>query len=407
MTAILWKELRENIRWASLGALLLAAILLYALYDLDQGWGGFDPYSNTGITLAKKKFLTATTFGFAAVGFLLGLIQILPELNPDRWAGLLHRPAHRGTIFAGKALAGLLLYLLATAAPLGLCILLVAIPGNFPSPFVPAMIQPSVADLLGGIPYYFAALAIALLPSGHTLPGKVLRVLPLFAALNATFFLLATDHFRVAAEAALLTALLLAVAGWGIIRNRSHLHARPRLTQFAFIATIFYSLCGLGELARTVLETLLPEPDDRWSSYEITDDGVPYRLDYHNGVIEAVTDVNGDPATGKDNQPDSINRHTAGMNWVSRFVGDSHGWKPNRWNPSYRESNTYLYSTVFYQQPRTEQWFDLPRTNEIIGFAPYRKAAVARLGPAGFLPPPTHPPRSRKPPTSAPSTATS
>ena len=44
-------------------------------------------------------------------------MQILPELRRDQWAALLHRPVPRGTIFFGKVIAGLLLYLLATAIP--------------------------------------------------------------------------------------------------------------------------------------------------------------------------------------------------------------------------------------------------------------------------------------------------
>ncbi len=382
MTTIVWKELRENVKWAVLAALLLAAGLLYALHHLDQGYGGFDPYSNTGYTLAKKDFLTATTFGFAAVGFIIGLLQILPELNPDRWAALLHRPARPGTIYLGKIVAGLILYALATVPPLAVCVYLVATPGHFPSPFVPGMVRPSLADLIAGLPYLPAALAIGLIRGGP----RILRVLPLFAAINASFFVVSTRDFRLALEASLLTTLLLGLAGWGLIQHRTTLAARPWIARFAFVAVVFYALCGLGELGRKVIDTILPKPDRDWSSYEITDSGVPYRLNYTDGILRSVLDVNGDPATDENAQPETIQRHTIGINWVSRFIGDAHGWKPRRWQPDYRESRSYFFSATFYQEPRTEQWFFLDEPRTLVCYHPHQKSAVAWLGPGGFRP---------------------
>jgi hypothetical protein len=80
------------------------------------------------------------------VGFLLGLIQILPELKRDRWAALLHRPVSRGVILRGKVVAGLILYAVATVLPFLYFVWQAATPGHFAAPFVPGMVQPGVAD---------------------------------------------------------------------------------------------------------------------------------------------------------------------------------------------------------------------------------------------------------------------
>jgi len=113
MRTLLWKEIRENLKW---GLLILCALGVAEFYGLQSrnNQGGLVP-------LMKDSFLMATTWGCAASGLLLAFLQILPEQRRDRWAALLHRPATRDTIFLGKAASGSLLYLLSTAPPFFAC----------------------------------------------------------------------------------------------------------------------------------------------------------------------------------------------------------------------------------------------------------------------------------------------
>src|ERR1700722_2553314 len=158
MKTIIWKELRENLKWAVLACLCLALAEIYTLSD--QRDNGRDIYNN--LTLCSSAFLMVTSFGCSLIGAALAAIQILPELRKDQWAALLHRPVPRSTIFFGKVSAGLLLYFPAAALPLLASVAYAAAPGQFPGPLVPGMILPAASDLFLGMAFYFGALLLSL-----------------------------------------------------------------------------------------------------------------------------------------------------------------------------------------------------------------------------------------------------
>jgi hypothetical protein len=160
MKTMIWKELRENARWA---ALAFFCLLLAETYALSSGRDHIGDLS-TGLTLCSDSFLLVSAFGCAAIGAALGALQILPELRRDQWASLLHRPVPRHVIFLGKVVAGLLLYGLATGLPLLVSVIDVAWPGHFAAPFVPALARPAASDLFLGVVFYFAALLLSLHP---------------------------------------------------------------------------------------------------------------------------------------------------------------------------------------------------------------------------------------------------
>ncbi len=160
MKMILWKELRENAKWAALGGVCLLLAELFALASSREGSSG----SMSGVTLCSDGFLLVSVFGCAAIGAGLGALQILPELRRDQWASLLHRPVRRRVIFLGKAAAGTVLHLLAAGLPLLVSTLFVAWPGQFAAPFVPGLAIPAASDVLLGLAFYFLALLLALQP---------------------------------------------------------------------------------------------------------------------------------------------------------------------------------------------------------------------------------------------------
>ncbi len=380
MSALVWKELRENVKWALLAMLALGGAEIYALHHNQEPWQ-MDLYFRDGITLCKKPFLVATMFGCAAVGGLLGLLQILPELKRDRWAALLHRPVSRGQFFWGKAVAGLLLYLLAAGVPFLVSVWFVATPGNFATPFVPEMIRPGLADLAAGAAYYFAALAVAL-HGGHI----VLRLLPLFAALHVSFFALDEKLFRVALEAALSMALALCLAGWGAIHDRESLRSRPWMGRIAFLIVAFYGACGAGDLAKSLGGILGRAGDQKKIVWQVLAEGAPARLAYVNDVVVAATDAEGKPFAERKYQPDQIRSHSLWPSTTSLYIGDSHGWRPRRDEAGYRESSSYLSASSPFERPRFEQWFHLKKENRYVGFLPDQKVAFASLGSSGFAP---------------------
>jgi hypothetical protein len=382
MMPLVWKELRENFKWALLAMVALGAAELYGVYPHnpeDETFG----FQINGITLTKTSFLTVTTFGCAAVGLVLGLIQILPELRRDRWAALLHRPVTRGTILRGKALAGLILYLVATAPPFLYCVWLAATPGHFNAPFDPGMVTPGTADLVMGAAYYFAALAVALQRGG----GLVLRVLPFFAAIHASYFVLTNNLFHVAVEAALLMTLALFLTSWGTIHDQDSLRGRPWLGRAAFLAAVLYGICGVGDLLQSLWGAFHPavyQPFERW---EITRAGIPLHITYgKGGVVIGVKDVSGNPLSDPTLKPDRVRSQIEAMNWASEYIGDSHGWRFPEYQFSYRVLRAYAWGNGPTYSPRPEQWFMLVGPRYTVGILSQTKMPFLYLDRNGFEP---------------------
>jgi len=381
MRTLVWKELRENLKWALLLMIVLGMAEMHGLYHTQYG-GPEDTYYNDGITLCKGTFLLVTLFGSAAAGLVLGLVQILPELKRDQWAALLHRPVSRGVIFRGKVAGGLLLYALATLPPFLLCVLLVATPGNFASPFVPGMMLPGLLDTGAGVMYYFAAITLALQR------GKWagLKAFPLLAAVYVTHLANSTELFRVAAEAVALMAPTLCVAGWATMLHPERMGPRPWIGKVAFLAMVFYGACGLGIFADTFFDAVKPQIHSHSFSYVISDEGVPLIQSEDDDLITSVTGLDGNPVNDSRYRPEQIRMHTLFMSGISSYIGDSHGWKPRKWQSTYRETRAYLENLRAYNYPRLEQWFIFMKKQSFVCYLPDEKIAVSRLDARGFQP---------------------
>jgi hypothetical protein len=377
MTAIIWKELRELIKWAALAMLAMGAAQVHALYSMPNG---MDFYHNDGISLCRASFLLLTTFGYPATGIFFGLIQILPELKRDRWAALLHRPVPRTSVLFGKIAAGLILYLIAAGVPFLFSLWLAATPGHLNTPFVPGQALAGLADLCAGLVYYFAALLLGLQAGGW--PG--LRVFPLLAAAHVTYFILDTKYFFVAVEAMALMAVALAVAAWGAINHPRSLGDRPFLAKAAFLAVVFYGACGLGDLGISLLQAFAPPSEGKFTRYAIARDGTPFAITYQDQSVVAVTDLQGRAPTDPRYTPGRVRGNTDDPNTTCGYVGSSHGWRPWSYLQSYRNSTKYLWSYFPYTYPRLEQWFYLREQGVLLGFQPNIKRAFGFLDRRGF-----------------------
>ena len=80
MKMMLWKEFRENFKWA---VLALLALTMAEFYVLSSENANFQSANDNDITLCSSSFLLVTSFGSAVIGAALGVVQILPELRRD------------------------------------------------------------------------------------------------------------------------------------------------------------------------------------------------------------------------------------------------------------------------------------------------------------------------------------
>jgi ABC-type transport system involved in multi-copper enzyme maturation permease subunit len=244
MKSIIWKELRENLKWAALALLCLTLAEIYALYQYRNRFFTFHGDS----TLCNSDFLFVSAVGCALVGAALGAIQILPELRRDQWAALLHRPVPRSTIFFGKVVAGLLLYLPATLVPLLLSVIYVNIPGQFGVPFVPGMVLPAVSDLLLGIVIYFAALLVSL--SQGPWYGK--RALLALSVVPLIVFHFVMGWF----SPLLIAAAIFMMAAHSTMMSHGAGGKEPRLGRICFILVLFAGVEAVLFLVITALSFL-------------------------------------------------------------------------------------------------------------------------------------------------------
>ena len=239
LKAMFWKECRENARWAALALLALSLGLVYAWFRLPSGpalpqiWSG------------ENLVLTITT---PLIGLALGLLQIMPELRRDQWAFLIHRPASRTTLFFGKVLPGLCLYLVATALPLLGLAIWAASPSHVPAPFDFRFTLAGWAAILAGLPFYFAGLLVALRPARWY--GS--RALPLLTALLAPWQAGSRTEFWQTALISLLVLAPLFCAAWGSFLSGGEYKEQTKPARFA-LGTVLYPAVVAGCLAALLL----------------------------------------------------------------------------------------------------------------------------------------------------------
>ncbi len=152
MPAIIWKEIRENLKWAILAMLAPSLVEAFMLRQMSG------PYGTNGQTLLSNGFLALFAIVAGAAAALLGLLQSIPEIHRDQWPFLIHRPITASAIFRAKVVAGLILYLPALLLPVLGAAVWLAIPGHVASPFAWRTVLPVVAAILAGLAFYFAGM---------------------------------------------------------------------------------------------------------------------------------------------------------------------------------------------------------------------------------------------------------
>src|SRR5262245_46210858 len=119
MKSLIWKEWREQFKWAVLPTFLILG-----------------PMGLMGVpALMDPEYLFYVHLVAALFGAVLGFLQVIAEARGDKRSLLLHRPLTRTQVFVAKSCAGLVLYLLAIGIPLASAVSLAATPGHIPQPF--------------------------------------------------------------------------------------------------------------------------------------------------------------------------------------------------------------------------------------------------------------------------------
>lgn len=360
MKPLIWKEFREHLKWIVVpGVLILLPSVLLG--------GPSEPMPSAG---GAFLFFLIASASAAALGF----VQVFFESRGDSRALLLHRPLGRSRIFAGKAIAGVGLYLLALGVPF-LCIQVwIAIPGHMPAPYAVGTSLPWVAEILAGVVYYFAGM----LTAQREARWYGSRGLGLFAALFCTFLVWTLPEFWQALVAIGIFGAMLGVAAWGSFVSGGAYEPQPRLAKAALGLTLLTGLLVVSVLAKYLVGACF-DPGIS-TSYHLDRHGrvliVPWKTGL--GPVGAVTGLDGKAPpdlAGKRvdrNLIEEIGAPMAGMDWPVF--------------QSYRNPGRFYVVHFNESTPGTEVWYYVPDQGRLLGYDEDFKQFLGSFGPDGFVP---------------------
>jgi ABC-type transport system involved in multi-copper enzyme maturation permease subunit len=374
MRTMLWKELRENFKWALLALLALTAAELYTLSSPRQSYS--EDFRE--LTLCSSAFLLTTAFGCSAIGIALALVQILPELRRDQWAALLHRPVPRSTIFFGKVFAGLLLYAGATVIPFIVSAVYVAMPSQFAAPLVPGMLIPGLSDLLLGPVFYFATLLLCL-QRGSWWGSRAaigLSAIPIFVE-----HLVAGWPFLLP----IVSALVYLAAAWGAMLSNGSGQSRSLIARLALplVALLGAETAVLLLLAGLQLLPKSAGPFTQvYSNFEVEADGKVYLATQTGDGTQNLTDMQGNDVPGAE-IPQLIQNPIELLPLSWQFQGSK--LRDAYFRQSPRALANYL--SEFDETQGKEIWYLLRGRNYFVGYDKLSRRAVGICDADGFKPP--------------------
>jgi hypothetical protein len=360
MKPLIWKEFRENFKWAALVVLLLGGITIL------QG-------PPTLLKFMKQEFLLPVSLFAAGCGAALGFLQVFFESRGDRRALLLHRPMSPSRIFLGKAVVGVGLYLLALGIPLAWSVAWAATPGHYAAPFRWRMALPWLADILTGVVYYFAGMLLAQREARWY--GS--RGLGLAAAFLCSFLVWALPEFGQALLAIGILGSLLAVAAWGSFLTGGAYAPQPRLAKAALATTFLLGLLSLSVGGKVAIGAWF-DSDTRYR-YTLDREGRVLVVRTEHGAITSVTDLEG-------RQPQALAGKPLETSALTEFEAPFSG---SLW-PSFRSYRNLGRLSVWYgneSRPGSELWYYVPDQGRLLGYDAPSKRLIGSIGPDGFIPP--------------------
>lgn len=382
MKPMLWKEAREMGRWALLAAIVLGVFAAYALSQTHTQL----VYGNGGGNVS----LLPWAIGAPLAAVVLGLLQILPEQRRDQWAFLVHRPATRDALFGGKATAGLGMYGLAVGVPALVALVWAAMPGHLPIPFDARLALPGLADMLAGVPCYFAGLLTALRPARWY--GS--RALPIPAALAVALLAYSMPSFRSSVTISLLSTVVFALAAWGSFRTTGQYECQPKAAK-ASLGVILYLGIVLAVGALVLLTAAFvprtPEPERPSthirSYYQVTRAGQVLRITIRGGSTVHAEDLQGHAVPIGKHFSESL----LGPNTNTLWDRD---WKAGYGVADYRQSASVfvLAYGISRTKPHAMLWYYHVPERRILGYSRRTQRLTMVAGPqsvvAADAPPP-------------------
>ena len=382
MLAMFRKDLRELAKWAALILLGMAAAIVLVRWATYR-----DHYLLSGNANATS------SIGCAIGGLLLGLMATVFEARRDSWGFLIHRPATRHRLFAGKALAAVVLLWLAAGIPLAASLWWESSPNRRSTPFAWSMGLGNLADLLAGTAYVFCGMAIGI--RGAKWYGS--RVLPLAGGLLASALSYLFPDFLAAAAAVLAVLAIAAAAAWGVFVAGGQDGSTPRIGKAGLGFCVYLALAALMLTAAAFVVGCVIEPlsrrevrEFRYARYDVGRNGQVLRVtgNYYNGgmVSFEVTDLQGRPVPAGDAaRPDSkdyTDRMAQWVNWTQLppYVGAY--FFPLE---HYRAARHYYSDLRVFQPESFEQWQFNRRTRRIEVYDAHEQRRVGTLGANGFV----------------------
>ena len=359
MKALIWKELRENLKWAVLPVLLTAGI--YVL-------GGTPNQTK----ILKADVLIVQSLIAAVFGAALGFLQIFAESSGDRRALLLHRPISRSRIFLAKAAAGASLYLLALGIPFAWVVAWNATPGHNAAPFTWPMALPWLADVLTGLVYYFAGMLLAQREARWY--GS--RGLGVAAAFLCSFLVWSMPEFWHALVVIAVMGTVLALAAWGSFLTGGAYAPLAPVARIALAATFVTGLLTVGVTVKALIAAWC-ESSTR-QQHTLDREGRLLVVRYDRGAIESVTDLDGHEAP----QLKDKTLETSALREIEAPLSGS-VWPAFR---SYRNPGRYAVPYYNSTSSADERWHYVPAEGRLLGYDARTKRHIGSIGPDGFVP---------------------
>jgi hypothetical protein len=234
MKAMIWKEWRENITWAGL------VLFTLSLPTVNYWWVSKMPRQSSTIVNALIDTAIIITFLAPLLAAILGILQVSTELRRDQWAFLVHRPVSRTIIFAGKTIAGLSLYTVATVIPL-----LIALSARGYGDGLTAddwtFFQSRLIHIVACAGFYFAGMLSTLRPARWY--GS--RVFGFAAAIICPILVMAAPQYW--QGILLLTGfnLILGLAAWGSFMTTGTYERQPFAARVALGVTLYFGVLAI------------------------------------------------------------------------------------------------------------------------------------------------------------------
>ncbi len=256
MKAMIWKELRENAPWA---VLICASWCIFNFFGYNMMFSANGVIRDPLQSWDGKVILNAMVAALG--GGLLGAVQILPELRRDQWAFLLHRPASASSLFAGKAVAGVLMLFTIISIPETMVFYLLRFrQGLEIVSFWYLAISIGIAFVIALI-VYFSAVIAALRPT--RVFGS--RLLSLATAILIVVVLFVIPTYWQALLFAVVCLVVLVLAARGCFEAKGEYRRMATAGRVALGITLFVGGSALGMGVTAFLVSFIPK--EHWLLY--------------------------------------------------------------------------------------------------------------------------------------------